>query len=304
MAPLLLALLLAALPAAADDRGDGAQRFDGAHARIDAAFAALTSSARQFRPAGNDVRGMAPAPPTTTGQPRGPVVRAVPQLDLGQTASPADVPAWVALLRRARGLDGPHVEPLTILSRASWNPTKPRRAPTTTQPVRVTIHHTASPSGDAADKTAALGVVRAVQADHRARGYDDIGYNFLVGPGGEVIEARGMGVLGAHAGAANEGNMGISLIGNFETEKPAPAQERAAIRLAGYLAYAYGMDPEKAGVLSGHGELMTTACPGRNVALLLPTWRKLVAAQERELEAVAQNAARAKFTPALLVRAQ
>ena len=52
-------------------------------------------------------------------------------------------------------------------------------------------------------------------------GWDDIGYNFLVGEDGQGYEGRGWEYVGAHAGEqCNFITLGISLIGEFEDNRP------------------------------------------------------------------------------------
>lgn len=49
--------------------------------------------------------------------------------------------------------------------------------------------------------------------DHN--GWDDIGYNFLVGDDGNIYEGRGWGIKGAHSPKYNANSLGICFIGNF-----------------------------------------------------------------------------------------
>jgi N-acetylmuramoyl-L-alanine amidase len=93
-------------------------------------------------------------------------------------------------------------------------------------PVRyVTIHH------DGLDRLE-TGVARQAMADrielyrsgHRARGWGDIGYHFVIDRSGVVWEARELKWQGAHVKDRNEGNVGILVMGNFEIQRPTDAQ--------------------------------------------------------------------------------
>jgi N-acetylmuramoyl-L-alanine amidase len=46
-------------------------------------------------------------------------------------------------------------------------------------------------------------------------GWNDIGYNFLVGEDGNVYEGQGWNYVGAHAPAYNLRSIGICIIGDF-----------------------------------------------------------------------------------------
>lgn len=47
------------------------------------------------------------------------------------------------------------------------------------------------------------------------KGWNDIGYNFVVGEDGNVYEGRGWGTHGAHSTSYNSKSIGICIIGNF-----------------------------------------------------------------------------------------
>ena len=57
--------------------------------------------------------------------------------------------------------------------------------------------------------------VRNIQAQHMGKSWDDIGYNFLVAPTGEIFEGRGWGVKGSHSIPYNSKSIGICVIGNY-----------------------------------------------------------------------------------------
>ena len=64
--------------------------------------------------------------------------------------------------------------------------------------------------------------VRAIQRNHQQqRGWDDVGYNFLIGGSdvrAEIYEGRGFDVVGAHAVGYNSRSVGIALIGDWTGE--------------------------------------------------------------------------------------
>ena len=52
-------------------------------------------------------------------------------------------------------------------------------------------------------------------------GWDDIGYNFLVGEDGRVYEGRGWTTLPAHSPVYNDFSHGTCIMGNYMTVAPA-----------------------------------------------------------------------------------
>jgi N-acetylmuramoyl-L-alanine amidase. len=88
---------------------------------------------------------------------------------------------------------------------------------------KIVIHHSASPTevrrfGKALPVNAAM-----IREWHKAKGWSDIGYNFLIMPDGQCEEGRPLDRPGAHCkmGHRNSIGVGICLVGNFsETEVP------------------------------------------------------------------------------------
>ena len=146
------------------------------------------------------------------------------------------------------------------------------------------VHHTAGAAPTSPAQSAAI--VRGVQTYHvRSNGWNDVGYNFLVDPFGQVFEGRAGGitrnVVGAHAQGFNTGSVGISLLGSYDSKGVTPA---AADAIAGLLAWrldlahvdpvstltriSTGSNKWQAGTavrlnaVSGHRDLGQTACPG------------------------------------------
>jgi uncharacterized protein with LGFP repeats len=151
----------------------------------------------------------------------------------------------------------------------------------------VVVHHTAG-SNDYTRKESAA-IVRGVYAYHtQSRGWCDIGYNFLIDRFGTVYEGRDGGirkpVRGAHAGDYNVNTTGISLMGNFDLVKPTPAMRQSLIsliawRLGTAYHHAYGKPfvfDHRISRISGHRDVMPTACPGQYVYDWLPRLRVLV----------------------------
>ena len=79
------------------------------------------------------------------------------------------------------------------------------------------VHHTVNGNGYTAAQVPSM--LRSIQAYHQdSRGWDDIGYNFVVDRFGTVWEARARSlyepVIGAHARDHNDGSVGVAYLGD------------------------------------------------------------------------------------------
>ena len=162
------------------------------------------------------------------------------------------------------------------------------------------VHHTASGNGYSCAQSA--GIVRGIQAYQvRSRGWDDIGYNFLVDRCGTIFEGRaggvGRSVLGAHTLGFNANASSIAVIGTYGGTG-VPASVRTAIAaVAAYKLGAYGNAPDGRVVLTsgggnryplgaravfdriaGHRDAGRTDCPGDALYGQLPAIRAIAGA--------------------------
>jgi hypothetical protein len=136
------------------------------------------------------------------------------------------------------------------------------------------VHHSAEASGSDLDGsiTSSAEAIRRIQ--HHAmseRSFGDIGYHFLIDPEGRVFEGRSMAWQGAHAGGDNNiENVGVCLLGNFETGRPSQEALDALSRTLDHLCRSYGIPRNR---VHAHLELKNTLCPGRELTRWLKTWR-------------------------------
>ncbi|MDE3070959.1 MAG: N-acetylmuramoyl-L-alanine amidase, partial [Acidobacteriota bacterium] len=174
------------------------------------------------------------------------------------------------------------------------------------------VHHTENPNGYGPAEVPAM--LRAIYVFHRfARGWDDIGYNFVIDLYGRIFEARAGGidepVAGAQAGGYNGVSTGVAVLGTFSSTPisaparralehllawklalhGAPAQGRVVVRVnpAGAV---YSRYPANARValprIAGHRDADTTECPGDVLYGELPGMRPRIASlQGRPLRA-------------------
>jgi hypothetical protein len=183
----------------------------------------------------------------------------------------------------------------TVLPRSAWGADESivRAGPQYADTLRfAVVHHTAGKSP--ATPAASAAIVRGIQVYHvESNGWNDIGYNFLVDPFGQVFEGRVGGtdrnVVGAHALGYNTGSVGVALLGNFENESVTAEAVAALVSLLAWRLDLGHVDPvalvtvlSSSGetrtlrAISGHRDVNATACPG---ATLFP-----------QLDAIAQQA--------------
>jgi hypothetical protein len=195
-----------------------------------------------------------------------------------------------------------------MVTRAGWGADEAmvRDAPEYTGPVEVFfVHHTATGNGYRCSQSASI--VRGIQAYQvRSRGWDDIGYNFLVDKCGTVFEGRGGGVgravLGAHTLGFNSDASAIAVIGSFDSRGVSKTVRTAIAAVAAYKLGAYGNVPNGRAVLtsggsdrfsegrkvlfsriSGHRDAGRTACPGDALYRQLPEIRAIAGAGPSDL---------------------
>jgi hypothetical protein len=128
----------------------------------------------------------------------------------------------------------------------------------------IVVHHMASGTGSAA----------AIHRIHRAKGWDGIGYHFVIGNG--TLTKDGKIELGyrwktqevaAHCKAPRNGDknwwnrrsIGICLIGDFTSTKPSPAQMDSLVSVIRVLMAEYHIPLSE---VRPHGDVKVTACPG------------------------------------------
>jgi hypothetical protein len=166
---------------------------------------------------------------------------------------------------------GQALAPDFVVSRSAWGARNPGKiCGSVVTPYRQAIHHTASPSSDGNIHS----TMRGMQAYHiDNRGWCDIGYHFVVSQAGKVYQGRSReNRPGAHVGGENSGNVGTSLIGNFQSQSLSDTQLNAAAEIVGWVGRTYGIAFNRTRI-KGHREHsgQTTSCPGNNAINRLDT---------------------------------
>ena len=137
---------------------------------------------------------------------------------------------------------------IVIVTRKQWGAAPPKSSPEKVEwpaGVDLWVHHTTGPATQSP---------REIQAFHQgpSRGWQDIGYGYLISVDGTIYEGRGYEVHAAHSPGKNH-EPSVALIGDYSSTEPSDAMHRAVYDLKDHL---------QAGDLRGHRENTATSCPG------------------------------------------
>ncbi len=175
-----------------------------------------------------------------------------------------------------------------VKNRSGWDSTGCRKEGATTSyssAKAIVIHHTAG--SNSYTEAQVPGIIAGHCLYHvNGRGWDDIGYNFLIDRFGGVWEGRTGSktspVQGAHTGGFNSQTQGIAMMGNFDSIAPTDATITGLKTMLSWLTGWHSIDPTgivtlKAGTgavgfapgqeftspsIVGHRDLGSTSCPG------------------------------------------
>ena len=153
------------------------------------------------------------------------------------------------------------------------------------RPIRIIVHHTATPNTADLSQDAAERLARAIQNFHMdRRGWIDTGQHFTISRGGFTLEGRHRSlevlhggteqVEGAHCTGQNVLAVGIENEGTYTVGEP-PGQLWDRLReLCAYICQQYEIQPTE---IYGHRDFKDTACPGDAFYRMLPRLRSEVA---------------------------
>jgi hypothetical protein len=244
--------------------------------------------------------GSAPAPSSTDAEAAGALPLLAPLFDAGGGQPP-------------------------IIARRAWDAGRGSASPPGYGAVSLAfVHHTDSPNGYSPEQVPAM--IRSIYAFHRyVRGWNDIGYNFLVDAFGRIWEGRAGGadlpVAGAQAGGYNLESTGIAVLGMYAGLLPSAAAEAALTRLLSWKLSLHGVpavgkvivevDPSAAVYtpfspgqrvrlprIAGHRDGCTTGCPGNALYSRLPSIRPAVAALSRDIRSLSIRLAGGRLSAA------
>lgn len=118
----------------------------------------------------------------------------------------------------------------------------------------IIVHCSATPQGRRV-------TVADIDRAHRLRGFNGIGYHYLVGLDGEVWAGRSEAVIGAHCSGHNARSVGVCYVGGVDSrmhpvDTRTEAQRRSLRKLMELLRLRY-----PGATVHGHREFAAKACP-------------------------------------------
>lgn len=140
----------------------------------------------------------------------------------------------------------------SIISIEEWRnkPTildPPIAKPVSTIVKHVVVHHSAT----SILNTSYYNVVRNIYVYHtQSNGWDDIGYNYLIAPNGDIFEGRDAqkvddtdNIRGAHMCNKNDSTMAICLLGDYTNISPSTEMLSSLYKLTAWKLEKEGLDP-------------------------------------------------------------
>lgn len=123
------------------------------------------------------------------------------------------------------------------------------------QITEIIVHSTATPKGMNA-------TARDIDRWHRQRGFDCIGYHYVILRNGQIERGRSVEIAGAHCKEHNSNTIGVAYVGGLNENKQSAdtrtgAQKIALNILLGNLVKQYPTIRK----ISGHRDYCNTACP-------------------------------------------
>ncbi len=169
----------------------------------------------------------------------------------------------------------------TIVDRKAWQAKAALPNFSKHTPRSILIHHTATkmkPNVLVASKMKSLqrfSQNKEKLADGRMKpAWSDVPYHFYIASDGKIAEGRDINAVGdTNTGYDPTGYIQIVVEGNFEIETPKAEQLASLTSLLSWLKQNYKIDNKGIGYHSGVAQ---TACPGKNLKLLLPDILKAV----------------------------
>lgn len=155
----------------------------------------------------------------------------------------------------------PIIAPPELIARAAWHARPPSGPGNRHTPARITLHQDGQYFTERDDPVLRMQAIQRFAMD--SRGWIDIPYHFVIDREGLIYEGRTVDIEGDTATDYDAtGHVSLTLMGDYDSQYPTPAQLEALVELAVWLVAAYAIPPE---MISGHRDHAVTTCPGNHV---------------------------------------
>jgi N-acetylmuramoyl-L-alanine amidase len=120
----------------------------------------------------------------------------------------------------------------------------------------IIVHCSATPEGKNF-------TVEQIRRWHKARGWSDIGYHYVIYLDGSVHEGRSIRLKGAHVAGRNTGTIGVCYIGGVKRDGKTPKDTRTAAQKKSLELLLKRLLSEYPSInkISGHNQYANKACP-------------------------------------------
>lgn len=103
--------------------------------------------------------------------------------------------------------------------------------------------------------------VEDIREWHKKRGFNDIGYHYIIDKDGRILEGRNITLVGAHCKGHNSHSVGICYIGGLDSngypsDTRTKEQKKALISLIDILCHFFPI-----GKITGHNQYSSKDCP-------------------------------------------
>ena len=131
----------------------------------------------------------------------------------------------------------------------------------------IVLHTTYTPEGREHD-------VEDIRAWHKAKGWSDIGYHYLIKIDGTIEAGRPLDKIGAHAKGHNQGSIGICYVGGMSADHRSPLDTRTSNQKQAMQQLVSAMNVVFGGVkVLGHNEISSKSCPCFDVGVEFSAYR-------------------------------
>lgn len=130
-------------------------------------------------------------------------------------------------------------------------------------PTEIIVHHTggtdADPLADTSHHTAKI-----IETWHLQKGWNGIGYHYVIEKDGTIVKGRPEHVEGAHEPKKNKDSLGLCMSGNFDATLPTKQQEQSLVILAQDIQQRYPIKK-----IGPHRQYAKKTCYGKKLS---DTW--------------------------------